>query len=164
MSTFEDICGNLESCDQCLIAYQKQTVFLNGIKNERFDNIKCSFDIKSFHETVLEFNKKAIKLVNSNWSMKWYMWRSNNTTTYNGTTDRNSNSTDAFKITDFTGDTYNFLSPDAKSWFGQLWKSAEAVKHFWLKYGGQHLGVSQRDFWSNQCSRREDRNNNGDNE
>ena len=38
--------------------------------------------------------------------------------------------------------------------------ASEAVKSIHLKYGGQYLGVSQRDCWSNQCPIIEDSKNN----
>ena len=52
LSTFEELCVKSEACDQGLTYTQKHTFFLNGIKDEGFENITDNCDKKPFKENI----------------------------------------------------------------------------------------------------------------
>ena len=116
----------------------------SNIETSRISNILVTKN--SFCETVIELNKKAIKFGNKGGSKKQSRKEAINTTTYNGTTDRNFDSPEAVKITNFPEDTYKFPSPDVKSWFRKIHKASEAGKPVLVKCLIRYLGGSQRAY------------------
>ena len=138
LSQFKDICNNLEACDQGLNKYQKHTSFLNGIKDDDFQNIKDFCDKNPFHYKCLDIKNKAIKMVNSCGLTNQSRLKTKNTTTsrnYGG--DQNSALPQSVKICGFPNETYKMLSHDIRSWFGQLRKLDKSGKPIMIKYCGQ---------------------------
>ena len=122
LSTFEELCVKSEACDQGLTYTQKHTFFLNGIKDEDFENIKDYCDNKLLKGTFIDLKKKAIKLGKSGGNTNQSRQRNNNTTTQKS--DRDEGKHRAFKLTNFPSDTWEFLSPEVNQWFINLNKTA----------------------------------------
>ena len=135
LSTFEKLHNKLEACGQGFTDIQKHTFFLNGIKDEDFENIKDYCDNKLFKETFIDLKKKAIKLGKSGGNTNQSRQRNNNTTTQKS--DRDEGKHRAFKLTNFPSDTWEFLSPEVNQWFINLNKAASTGESLNVKCGGQ---------------------------